>query len=159
MGCNSKSAQNTEKLSESLIVLPKAEGVQKKEIEDTIQINYNLKEIYPASESINLIDTQLKSMGWIPLRYDELNFGAPTALETGWTKSKDQIKGSGNEVHVWYSIWKNEHGDYIKYHFQYFSPENHVAKQDSLFVAAIIIPAKTANRILAQVKSIMEKNK
>ena len=92
MGCNSNSAQNTERLSESLIVLPKAEKVQRKEIDGTIQIFYNLKEKYPASKSINFIDAQLKSMGWISLKYDELNFGAPTALATGWNKTKDQKK-------------------------------------------------------------------
>jgi hypothetical protein len=157
MGCNSNSAQNSERLSESLIVLPKAEKIQRKEIDGTIQIIYNLKEKYPASKSINLIDAKLETMGWIPLKYDELNFGAPTALATGWTKNKDQKKGE--EAHVWYSIWKNETGDYIKYHFQYFAPEHNLAKQKSLYVAAILVPAKTANRILAQVNAIKEKNK
>ena len=157
MGCNSNSAQNDERLSESLIVLPDAEKVQRKELNGTIQINYHLNEKYPASKSISLIDAKLQSKGWIPLKYDELNFSAPTALETGWTKSKEQI--SGAEVHVWYSIWKNGTGDYIKYHFQYFAPEHNIEKQDSLLVAGILVPAMTANRILDQVKSINEKNK
>ena len=98
-------------------------------------------------------------MGWIPLKYDELNFNAPTSLVTGWTLSKDQRKGVGNEAHVWYSIWKNATGDFIKYQFQYFSPEDRITEQDSLLVAAVLIPSKTASTILAQVKSIMEKNK
>ncbi len=157
MGCNSNSNQYAEILSKSLIVLPKAEEVQRTEIDGTTQIFYNLKEIYPASKSIDLIETQLKSMGWETLKYDELNFSAPTALVTGWSKTKDPKLGTEDEAHIWYSIWKNINGDYIKYHFQYFSPEGQITEQNSLRVAVVYVPSKVANEIKSKVKAVIEK--
>ena len=156
-GCSSNSDQYDEILSKSLIVLPKAEDVQRTETDGITQIFYNLKEIYPASKSIDLIEAQLKSMGWESLKYDELNFNAPTALVAGWSKAKDPKLGTEDEAHIWCSIWKNINGDYIKYHFQYFSPEGQITEQTSLRVAVVFVPSKVANEIKSKIKAVIEK--
>jgi len=156
MGCNSKPNPSAYKSSKSLIVLPNAEGVKKSDVNGTIQLFYHIKEIYPASKSIALIEKKLKSLGWTHLEYDDLNFNVPTAHVTGWRSQPDTEKGPGNDFHIWYSIWKNQADDYVKYHFQYFSPTNRIREQDSLFIAAILVPSKVADKIKTKVKTIMK---
>ncbi len=157
-GCDSHSVQKDTKSHKYLIVLPNAENFRNREIDETYHILYNIKEEYPASKSIASIENQLKSLGFKQLKHDELNFNAPTSSITGWAITKQGASATVNEAHIWLSVWNNNAGDYLKYHFQYLTPTNQIAEQDLLMVGAIFVPAKKANEILDQVKNSLEKN-
>lgn len=144
---------------DSLIVLPEANNIFKKEIDGSTQVFYQLHERYPAPKAIASIENQLKSLGWTQIEYNELNLNAPTSLIKGWTISSNPTEGPGDEVHIWDSVWKNEIGEYLKYHFQYFSPEGRINEQKSLSVAAILVPSKMAPKIKIQMNDILKKNK
>ncbi len=161
-GCNLDAKSGTKELMDAIIVLHGAENIKKRENDDTVHIFYKLRQVYPALESIKLVEDRLTSMGWTQLRNNELNLNTPTSLVTGWTVSANPRKGSSNEVHKWESVWKNSKGDYVKYHFQYFSPKARIEEQDLLYVAANLVPSKTAKKIIIkydQLNQMLEKKK
>jgi hypothetical protein len=152
-GCSQKSPSNP-----ALILLPGARDVRQTKLEGTDQLNYTLKEAYPARAALKDIKTRLEKLGWKPLEDDYLNPGLPSSHSRGWTEFIDGIRQPNETVQQWLADWQNNKGDIVRYGLVYRSPFNGPQQMDTLQVMEIYVPAKLAKAQRESVLKDMRKN-
>ena len=127
LGCGTKDSQGPAEYSESLIIPPGGENINYYKMKGTDQVQFQIKERFPASSIIQYIDTKLKDMGWSHLEYDFMNPDIHTSHISGWTSYIEGTKNPELEVKAWSSDWKNEKGDIVRYFFMYSSPKSFIS--------------------------------
>lgn len=118
--CAKNKSQNPALYSSSLIVVPNAKKVKYLKLHGTDQVYYQLREQYPAANTIKEICNQLQQAGWQPLPEDILNPGLSSSLARGWSEYIDRNRNL--EVYQWLADWKDKQNNSVRFVFKYTSP-------------------------------------
>ena len=139
-------------LSEVLIIPKEAKELDRIRFRGMDQMTYDLKETFPAAETIRKISEPLKKAGWEPLRERYLEPGVLSSHISGWKYYEDHRVGSDSFVYEWTTSWKDKNNNVITYTLQYRDPIEkyqrsvYILKPGSsnLKVMAVYMPEKVA---------------
>lgn len=132
------------------VVVPHATDLKQSEFEGHDQLIYRVETDYPASDVLDIIKTQLRDLGWKPMKYDWLNPDIPSSLTRGWSYFEDRTTNPPSTVWSWTANWTNEKGDVLEYLLEYRCPGNGCASTANLHTLRVIelhFPAKLADKI------------
>lgn len=139
-------------LPDTLIVLPGARGLEQHYSQGMEQVAYELQARYPATDSIQKVQSTLASKGWVPQDYEFMHPDRPTSNLLGWTFFEDKRIGSTRMVYEWLGEWKDKNNNIVRYSFRYVDPvekyqhKTYVLKPSS---ASMIVTASYTPRKLA----------
>ncbi len=159
LGCGAKDSQDPAEYSKSLIIPQGAENIRYYKMRGTDQVQFQLKERFPANSIIQYIDTKLKDMGWFHLEYDFLNPDIPTSHIAGWRFYIDRTKSPELEVKAWGSDWRNERGDIVTYSFRYSYPRKGQPNLTQVQATAIYSPSDLVKKIVAETERFRRQQK
>lgn len=141
-------ANDEEKYSASLIVVPSAESPKYLKYKDgRQQVIYSTESEYPAEDVLSFISAELKKRGWKTLPQDFLNPEIPSSHQRGWTFFEDHTKKPWTGVYAWNVDWENGSHDIVTYVLRYKSPDNSTLNLKDLQVIALFIPADIATKM------------
>ena len=107
------------------------------------QMQYFLKEKYPARRVLKYIALQLQRQGWRPLEEDFLNPGRKSSNVTGW--SSFTADNPEREVRLWSADWEKD-GNIVTYGLRYQCSINSRKQPDQLEVVATYTPRRIASQ-------------
>jgi hypothetical protein len=141
-----------------LLVLPGASNVQRKTLDGTEAIQYELDFRFPAAGPIDAILRHMAKRGWKPLKKDWLNSDIPTSYVRGWTDYDDRSVTPAVHRYAWSCSWENGKGDVAKYGLLYTHPETGRAPLSRALVYGSIMTAHTVEQVRRQVRELESKS-
>ncbi len=107
----------------SLILLQGAADITRtSNTNGSVSLSYHIKATFPAERELESLATQLKRIGWGPMKEDWLNPGLPSSHSRGWMEYQDRSKTPPIIVSSWIAQWKDSAGNIVDYSISYLRP-------------------------------------
>lgn len=104
--------------NQALVVLPGASQVRR-DAQRQDEVEYVVKERYPAVNAIRDITRSLKATGWRPLPNDLFNPSIASSHSRGWEHFVDTRPNPPVRTFQWNAQWANKQGDAVLYVLSY----------------------------------------
>ena len=101
---------------------------------DEPSLSYNIKELYPATETLAYLADRLERAGWRKLEYDVLNPEYPSSHQHGWSDHEYRESSESRIKHQWVADWINNQDEILHAFLSYGHPENKYYEKDMLQV-------------------------